>query len=68
MEQPLAPREPHSRGGRPRKIVDPQLIAQYRRQGLSFRRIAAILQIGDATVRRTMRQNPETGISGQSSA
>jgi len=45
---------PLRRGGRPRKTVDTQKVAQLRQQGLSFRKIAKTLRLGEGTVRRAV--------------
>lgn len=59
--------EASRRGGRPRTIIDLRQVQEYRRQGLSFRKIATLLHVGDGTVRRALqadadrtaaRQNP----------
>jgi DNA invertase Pin-like site-specific DNA recombinase len=45
---------PLHRGGRPRKTVDTQQAARLRQQGLSFRKIAKTLRLGEGTVRRAL--------------
>ena len=42
-------------GGRPRRIFDQREIVALRQQGLSFRRIARKMGLGDGTVRRAFR-------------
>lgn len=60
--------EERNRGGRPRRVVDLCRIAALRQQGLSFRKIAKELSLGEGTVRRAFqaptisvaaRQNPK---------
>ena len=41
--------------GRPRRVFDRQQVIQLRGQGLSFRKIAASLGVGEGTVRRAYR-------------
>ena len=61
--------------GRPRKVFDRQKVVELRTQGLSPRRIASQLGLGEGTVRRILRdftgstearQKPATGILGGS--
>ena len=46
-------------GGRPRKVVDTQQAQQLRQQGLSFRKIAKVLSLGEGTVRRALSPIPQ---------
>ncbi len=41
--------------GRPRRVFDRQQVIQLRNQGLSYRKIAASLSLGEGTVRRAYR-------------
>jgi DNA-directed RNA polymerase specialized sigma24 family protein len=45
---------PVRRGGRPRKVVDTHYAKQLRQEGLSFRKIAKVLALGEGTVRRAL--------------
>jgi DNA invertase Pin-like site-specific DNA recombinase len=60
------------RVGLPRKVFNRDRVAELRAQGLSYRRIASRLSVGEGTVRRVLRaptgttaprQNPVAGIS-----
>jgi len=52
--------DPVRRGGRPRKVFDPTEIKELRHQGVSFRKIARRLGLGEGTVRRAL----QTGSDG----
>lgn len=49
-----------SRNGRPRRSVDPEQVKQLRREGLSWRQIAAQLGLGYGTVYRAAQERSKS--------
>lgn len=60
-----SPTEPVRRGGRPRRSFDLLQIKGLRQQGLSFRKIARRLHLGEGTVRRALQPDADRAAGRQ---
>jgi len=57
--------EPVRRGGRPRRSFDLIQINELRQQGLSFRKIARKLRLGEGTARRALKADADRSAARQ---